>query len=96
MKNVNAALQRRGHKVGIVFSDEHYCGDVHEPLGSRIVTMLDVALRGIGNHWNEVVIPGFDYCVVENTLGKFGPRVERLSKLPVNVQDLVHTSSPPR
>ena len=54
--------------------------------------MLDVALRGIGNHWNEVVIPGFDYCVVENTLGKFGPRVERLSKLPVNVQEMVHAS----
>jgi Xaa-Pro aminopeptidase len=60
-----------------------------EPLGSRIVTMLDVALRGIGNHWNEVVIPGFDYCVVENTLGKFGTRVERLSMLPVNVQEFV-------
>jgi len=64
--------------------------DSHEPLGSRIVTMLDVALRGIGNHWNEVVIPGFDYCVVENTLGKFGTRVERLTQLPVNVQEFVH------
>ena len=63
--------------------------DSHDPLGSRIVTMLDVALRGIGNRWNEVVIPGFDYCVVENTLGKFGTRVERLSQLPVNVQELV-------
>jgi hypothetical protein len=28
--------------------------------------------------------------VVENTLGKFGSRVERLSKLPVNVQEMVH------
>lgn len=63
--------------------------DSHEPLGSQIVTMLDVALRGIGNHWNEVVIPGFDFCVVENTLGKFGMGVEKLSKLPVNVQELV-------
>ncbi len=27
-RNVNSALQRHGHKVGIVFSDEHYCGDV--------------------------------------------------------------------
>ncbi|HEV2423665.1 MAG TPA: M24 family metallopeptidase [Terriglobia bacterium] len=60
-----------------------------EPLGSRIVTMLDVALRGIGNHWNQVVLPGFDYCVVENTLGKFGSRVERLSQVPVNAQELV-------
>lgn len=60
-----------------------------EPLGRRIVTMLDVALRGIGNYWDDVVIPGFDFCVVENTLGKFGPRVENLTKLPVNVQQMV-------
>ncbi len=34
--------------------------------------MLDVAPRGIGDHWNDVILPGFDYCVVENTLGKVG------------------------
>jgi Xaa-Pro aminopeptidase len=60
-----------------------------EPLGEQIVTMLDVALRGFGNHWNDLVIPGFDYIVVENTLGKFGPRVETLTKLPLNAQPLV-------
>jgi hypothetical protein len=60
-----------------------------EPLGEQIVTMLDVALRGFGNHWNDLVIPGFDYIVVENTLGKFGRRVETLTKLPNNVQALV-------
>jgi hypothetical protein len=63
--------------------------DSHEPLGNQIVTMLDVALRGIGDRWNDVVIPGFDYCVVENTLGKYGTRVETLTKVPVNVQELV-------
>jgi len=63
--------------------------DSHEPLGRQIVTMLDVALRGIGNYWNDVVIPGFDFCVVENTLGKYGTRVERLTRLPIDVQDLV-------
>jgi Xaa-Pro aminopeptidase len=63
--------------------------DSHDPLGRQIVTMLDVALRGIGNYWDDVVIPGFDYCVVENTLGKFGTRVENLTKLPVNVQEMV-------
>jgi len=62
--------------------------DSNEPLGERIVTMLDVALRGIGDRWDDVVIPGFDYCVVENTLGKYGTRVERLTRLPVNVQHL--------
>jgi Xaa-Pro aminopeptidase len=63
--------------------------DSHEPLGRQIVTMLDVALRGIGDHWNAVVIPGFDYCVVENTLGKYGERVERLTRVPVHAQELV-------
>jgi Xaa-Pro aminopeptidase len=63
--------------------------DSHEPLGRQIVTMLDVALRGIGDRWDDVVIPGFDYCVVENTLGKYGGRVECLTKLPIHVQELV-------
>lgn len=63
--------------------------DSHEPLGHRIVTMLDVALRGIGDHWNDVVTPGFDYCVVENTLGKYGTRVETLTKVPIHAQELV-------
>ncbi len=63
--------------------------DSQEPLGEQIVTMLDVALRGFANHWNDAVIPGFDYIVVENTLGKFGRRVETLTKLPIGVQALV-------
>jgi len=63
--------------------------DSHEPLGRQIVTMLDVALRGIGDRWNDVVIPGFDFCVVENTLGKYGARVETLTRLPIKVQELV-------
>jgi len=63
--------------------------DSHNPLGYRIVTMLDVALRGIGDRWNDVVIPGFDFCVVENTLGKYGESVETLTKLPIHAQPLV-------
>ena len=63
--------------------------DSHDPLGQQIVTMLDVALRGIGDRWHDVVIPGFDFCVVENTLGKYGARVETLTKLPIHAQDLV-------
>jgi Xaa-Pro aminopeptidase len=63
--------------------------DSHEPLGNQIVTMLDVALRGIGDRWHDVVIPGFDFCVVENTLGKYGPRVETLTKFPIHSQELV-------
>jgi Xaa-Pro aminopeptidase len=63
--------------------------DSQEPLGNQIVTMLDVALRGIGDRWNDVVIPGFDFCVVENTLGKYRTRVETLTKFPLHAQELV-------
>ena len=63
--------------------------DSHEPLGNQIVTMLDVALRGIGDRWHDVVIPGFDFCVVENTLGKYGTRVETLTKFPIQAQQLL-------
>jgi len=62
--------------------------DSNEPLGNQIVTMLDVAIRGIGDHWNEVILPDLDYLVVENTLGKFGGKVENFSSLPINVQAL--------
>jgi hypothetical protein len=51
--------------------------------------MLDIAVRGIGNKWNEVKIPGLDYVVVEKTVAKSGKDVRVLNKLPVNVQQLV-------
>ena len=60
-----------------------------EPLGEQIVTMLDVALRGIGNYWDDARLPGFDYLVVENTLGKFDEKVKTFNTLPLNVQELV-------
>lgn len=63
--------------------------DSAQPLGNQIVTMLDVALRGIGDHWNDVLLPDLDYIVIENTLGKFGERVENFNSLPLNVQALV-------
>jgi hypothetical protein len=63
--------------------------DSDAPLGRQIVTMLDVAIRGVGDYWDDVVIPGMDYVVMENTLGKFGARVETLNRLPLNVQRLV-------
>jgi hypothetical protein len=36
-----------------------------------------------------VVLPDLDYLVIENTLGKYGERVENLNSLPINVQTLV-------
>jgi hypothetical protein len=52
--------------------------------------MLDVALRGIGDHWNDVILEDLDYIVIENTLGKFGKQVQALNHLPLNVQSLVN------
>lgn len=80
------------HNSGYTECQEFYGAitlESEEPLGEQIVTMLDVALRGIGNKWNDVVIPNFDYIVVENTLGKYGNKVLTLTKLPENCQSLV-------
>ena len=80
------------HNAGYTECQEFYGAITLEsdaPLGRQIVTMLDVALRGVGDRWHDVVIPGFDFVVVENTLGKFGPRVEVFNRLPKNVQPLV-------
>ena len=94
-RKINLAAQKPytgTHNSGYTECQEFFGAitlDSHEPLGNRIVTMLDVALRGIGDRWNDVVIPGFDFCVVENTLGKNGERVETLTKLPIHAQNLV-------
>lgn len=94
-RNIRLELQKPytgTHNSGYTECQEFYGAitlDSTEPLGNRVVTMLDVALRGIGDYWDDVVIPGFDYLVVENTLGKFGTRVETFNKLPLNVQSMV-------
>lgn len=80
------------HNSGYTECQEFYGAitlNSNEPLGNRIVTMLDVAVRGFSKNWNDVVIPGLDYILVEKTLGKFGKQVEVLNKLPINVQHLV-------
>jgi len=80
------------HNAGYTECQEFYGAitlESHEPLGRQIVTMLDVAVRGVGDYWNDVIIPDMDYVVVENTLGKFETRVETFSRLPLNVQSLV-------
>ena len=80
------------HNSGYTECQEFYGAitlDSAAPLGNQIITMLDVAIRGIGDHWNDVVLPDLDYLVIENTLGKFGGRVENFNQLPINVQTLV-------
>jgi Xaa-Pro aminopeptidase len=67
------------HNAGYTECQEFYGAitlESEEPLARQVVTMLDVALRGIGNRWNDVIIPGLDFIVIENTLGKFRKRVE--------------------
>lgn len=80
------------HNAGYTECQEFYGAitlNSNEPLGNQIVTMLDVAARGFGSTWNEVIIPEFDYVLVEKTLGKFGNKVEVFNDLPVRVQHLV-------
>ena len=80
------------HNSGYTECQEFYGAitlNSEEPLGNRIVTMLDVAVRGYSKNWNDIIIPGLDYILVEKTLGKFGRKVEVLNKLPVNLQHLV-------
>ena len=80
------------HNAGYTECQEFYGAitlDSVEPLGRQIVTMLDVALRGVGNHWNDLILPGLDIVVVENTLGKYGPRGEEMNAVPRDAQRLV-------
>lgn len=80
------------HNAGYTECQEFYGAitlNSNEPMGNQIVTMLDVAARGFGNTWNDVIIPEFDYLLVEKTLGKYGNKVEVLNQLPVRLQHLV-------
>jgi len=94
-KKINLVRQKPytgTHNAGYTECQEFYGAitlNSEEPLGNRIVTMLDVAVRGVGNMWNDIIIPGLDFVLVEKTLGKFGKEVEVLNKLPINVQHLV-------
>jgi len=80
------------HNAGYTECQEFYGAitlNSNEPMGNQIVTMLDVAARGFGSTWNSVIIPEFDYVLVEKTLGKYGSRVEVLNELPIRLQHLV-------
>jgi hypothetical protein len=98
------------HNAGYTECQEFYGAitlESERPLEEQVVTMLDVALRGRGSRWTgsgfEPILPGFDYWVVEDTLGKYGTEVRNLTgelqadgksalgigRMPVNVQRLV-------
>ena len=94
-KEINMAKQKpytTFHNSGYTEYAEFYGAITlgsNEPLGDKIIAMLDMAARGVGNKWNDVVIPGFDYIVLEKTLGKYGKAVRVLNDLPNNIQHLV-------
>lgn len=80
------------HNAGYTECQEFYGAitlNSKEPLGEQIVIMLDVAVRGIGDYWDDIIIPGMDFVVVENTCGKYGQELRELNEVPYNVQALV-------
>jgi hypothetical protein len=83
------------HNSGYTECQEFYGAitlESENPLDKQVVTMLDVAIRGIGDKWDDVVLP-VDFVVIENTLGKFGKKVVQFNKLPKDCQDLVGNAS---
>lgn len=79
------------HNAGYTECQEFYGAitlDSDEPLDKQVVTMLDVAIRGIGDHWNDVMLP-VDFVVIENTLGKFGRKTVEFNKVPCDCQPLI-------
>ncbi|MCL5072713.1 MAG: M24 family metallopeptidase [Actinobacteria bacterium] len=80
------------HNTGYTECQEFYGAitlNSEKPLGKQIAMMLDVAVKGIGNKWDEVIIPGLDFILIEKTLGKFNKEVEVMTKLPLNLQKFV-------
>jgi Xaa-Pro aminopeptidase len=79
------------HNSGYTECQEFYGAitlESEEPMAKQVVTMLDVAIRGIGDHWHAKVLP-VDFVVVENTLGKFGNKVVQFNKVPNDCQGLI-------
>ncbi|MCG3148656.1 MAG: hypothetical protein PCFJNLEI_02101 [Verrucomicrobiae bacterium] len=79
------------HNSGYTECQEFYGAitlESEEPLDRQVVTMLDVAIRGIGDHWNAKMLP-VDYVVIENTLGKFDKKVVQFNRVPNDCQPLV-------
>ena len=82
------------HNAGYTECQEFYGAITLEsdtPLDRQVVTMLDVAIRGIGDHWHDKILP-VDFVVIENTLGKFDRRVTEFNKVPHDCQPLVGTA----
>lgn len=80
------------HNSGYTECQEFYGAlslDFKRPCANQMVMMIDVGLKGFGDTWNDVIIPGLDYIVIEKTMGKYGKEAHVLNSLPVNLQYLV-------
>ncbi len=80
------------HNSGYTECQEFYGAlacDFDKPLARQMVTMIDVGLQGFWGPWENHLIPGIDYLVIEKTAGKFGNEARILNKLPVNLQHFV-------
>ena len=80
------------HNSGYTECQEMYGAlstDFDRKCAQRMVLMLDVGIKGFRTTWDDVVIPGLDYIVIEKTAGKFGRDVRILNRLPIDLQYLV-------
>jgi Xaa-Pro aminopeptidase len=79
------------HNSGYTECQEFYGAitlESEQPLEKQVVTMLDVAIRGVGDKWDDKILP-IDFVVVENTLGKFGKEVVQFNAVPNDCQELI-------
>ena len=94
IKDLSALKPYTGtHNSGYTECQEFYGAitlESDQPLDRQVVTMLDVAIRGIGDHWHDKKLP-VDFVVVENTLGKYGKKVVQFNKVPNDCQPLIGT-----
>jgi Xaa-Pro aminopeptidase len=58
-------------------------------IGGKIANMLDVAVKGFGREWDDIVLPDLDYVVTEKTVKKEGNKVTLLNRLPYYPQQFV-------
>lgn len=80
------------HNSGYTECQEFYGAlscQFNESCAQQLVMMMDVGVKGFRDTWDDNVIDGLDYLVIEKTMGKFGKRVEVLNKLPLDLQYLV-------
>jgi hypothetical protein len=80
VKNVNTALERHSHKVGVVFSDEHYCGDVPY-LGGNINVSIEQVAGVVGPAGFHIVAGLEGGHVAEQPSARAGATVHKVELL---------------